>query len=160
MNGFPQFDLAGQTALVTGAARGLGRAISLALANAGQFEPAETCFTRVLAGAPADFNVLYNLGIAAGLAHHYERAREVLETARSQQPRNVEVLFRLAVVHDALKQTEAAIGDRSLGRVVLVRHVIRDAIAVVERRLRQVVVVIRIVSRDDPTRSECSCISP
>ena len=35
MNDFPRFDLAGQTALVTGAARGLGRAISLALANAG-----------------------------------------------------------------------------------------------------------------------------
>ena len=34
MDGFPQFDLAGQVALVTGAARGLGRAISLALANA------------------------------------------------------------------------------------------------------------------------------
>lgn len=35
MHGFPQFDLAGQAALVTGAARGLGRAISLALAHAG-----------------------------------------------------------------------------------------------------------------------------
>jgi NAD(P)-dependent dehydrogenase (short-subunit alcohol dehydrogenase family) len=32
---FPRFDLEGQTALVTGAARGIGRAIVLALANAG-----------------------------------------------------------------------------------------------------------------------------
>ena len=35
MDNFPRFDLAGQVALVTGAARGLGRAISLALAHAG-----------------------------------------------------------------------------------------------------------------------------
>lgn len=35
MNGFPRFDLSGNVALVTGAARGLGRAISLALAHAG-----------------------------------------------------------------------------------------------------------------------------
>jgi len=35
VDGYPRFDLGGQVALVTGAARGLGRAISLALANAG-----------------------------------------------------------------------------------------------------------------------------
>jgi len=35
MDDFPRFDLEGRTALVTGAARGLGRAISLALADAG-----------------------------------------------------------------------------------------------------------------------------
>jgi len=35
MDNFPRFDLQGRTALVTGAARGLGRAISLALAHAG-----------------------------------------------------------------------------------------------------------------------------
>jgi len=34
-NGFPRFDLNGQIALVTGAARGLGNAIALALAHAG-----------------------------------------------------------------------------------------------------------------------------
>jgi NAD(P)-dependent dehydrogenase (short-subunit alcohol dehydrogenase family) len=35
LTSYPRFDLEGQTALVTGAARGLGRAISLALADAG-----------------------------------------------------------------------------------------------------------------------------
>ncbi len=35
MDQFPRFDLSGQVALVTASARGLGRAISLALANAG-----------------------------------------------------------------------------------------------------------------------------
>ena len=35
VNQFPQFDLSGKIALVTGSARGLGRAISLALAHAG-----------------------------------------------------------------------------------------------------------------------------
>ena len=34
-NGFPRFDVTGDVALVTGAARGLGRAISIALAHAG-----------------------------------------------------------------------------------------------------------------------------
>ncbi|HSD78256.1 MAG TPA: SDR family NAD(P)-dependent oxidoreductase, partial [Solirubrobacteraceae bacterium] len=35
MNDYPTFDVGGQVALVTGAARGLGRAIALTLADAG-----------------------------------------------------------------------------------------------------------------------------
>ena len=35
MNDFPRFDLGGQTALVTGASRGIGHDLALALAHAG-----------------------------------------------------------------------------------------------------------------------------
>jgi Flp pilus assembly protein TadD len=35
--------------------------MAVALADAGQFEKAETCFTQALALAPSDFNILFNL---------------------------------------------------------------------------------------------------
>ena len=57
--------------------------------------------------APADFNVLFNLGAVAASAGHYERAREVFETASRQQPQNVEVLVRLADVHYELNRPQA-----------------------------------------------------
>jgi NAD(P)-dependent dehydrogenase (short-subunit alcohol dehydrogenase family) len=58
MNEFPRFDLNGQVALVTGAARGLGRAISLALAHAG-----------------ADVALgLRDMSTGSGLAHEIEKA--------------------------------------------------------------------------------------
>src|SRR5437867_194971 len=38
------------------------------------------------------------------------RAREVLESALRQQPENADVLYRLAVAEEALKQFETALG--------------------------------------------------
>ena len=53
--------------------------------------------------------MLYDLGIAATYAGHYTRAREVLEAALRQQPRNVDVLYALAKAEESLKQYEDAV---------------------------------------------------
>ena len=55
---FPQFDLPGQVALVTGAARGLGRAISLALAHAGADIALGLKDLRAHGGLPAEIEAL------------------------------------------------------------------------------------------------------
>jgi Flp pilus assembly protein TadD len=53
---------------------------------------------------PASFNVLYDLGLAATYAGHYDRAHEVLDAALRRQPQNVDVLYALGRVDDGLKQ--------------------------------------------------------
>jgi NAD(P)-dependent dehydrogenase (short-subunit alcohol dehydrogenase family) len=58
MSEFPQFDLMGQTALVTGAARGLGRAIAVALANAGADVALGLRDVKADAGAAQDIRAL------------------------------------------------------------------------------------------------------
>ena len=83
--------------------------LGVALANSGRFAQAETLFSRALAAAPTDFNILFHLGAVAASAGHLERAREVFETASRQQPQNVELLFRLAGVHYELNQSQAAL---------------------------------------------------
>jgi NAD(P)-dependent dehydrogenase (short-subunit alcohol dehydrogenase family) len=87
--GFPRFDVTGQVALVTGAARGLGRAVALTLADAG-----------------AD--------VALGLrdvAHDGGLAAEVESLGRRVLPLQLEV--------SDLDQVRAAVGevDRQLGRL-------------------------------------------
>jgi tetratricopeptide (TPR) repeat protein len=93
----------------TGADLGMNFSVGLVLANASQYDLAESFFTKALAAAPSDFNVLVNLGVVASHAGHNERARDVLETALRQQPQNVDVLYNLALVDIASKQTEAAL---------------------------------------------------
>ena len=58
MNQFPEFGLSGKVALVTGAARGLGRAISLALAHAGADIALGLRDSNADAGLPAEIEAL------------------------------------------------------------------------------------------------------
>src|SRR6202166_4879930 len=87
MTEYPSFDLTGQLALVTGAARGLGRAISLALAHAG-----------------AD--------VALGLrdkATGVELARQIESLGRRALPLQMDVM-RFDEIFRALEHTEAFLG--------------------------------------------------
>ena len=79
------------------------------LARAGQFDQAETFLAHALAADPANFQILYSLGVTASKAGHNERARNVLGTALRQQPKNVDALYALAFVYITLKQPELAI---------------------------------------------------
>ena len=85
---------------------GLGATIGWTLAQAHQYDQAETFLTHAHAADPSDFHVLYDLGVVALYAGHNERAREVLETAQREQPKNVDVLYSLAFVENALHQPE------------------------------------------------------
>jgi tetratricopeptide (TPR) repeat protein len=87
----------------------LGSSIGWTLAQAGQYDQAETFLGHAHAADPSDFHVLYDLGVVALYAGHNERAREVLETALREQPNNVDVLYSLAFVASGLHQPEAAI---------------------------------------------------
>ena len=87
MNGFPRFELTGQVALVTGAARGLGRAISLALANAG---------AKVALG-------LRDVNTGSSLA------REIEKTGREALPLQMDVLH-LDQISRAVEDTVARFG--------------------------------------------------
>ena len=82
MNSFPAFDLTGQIALVTGAARGLGRAISLALAHAGADVALGLRDIHADAGLPAEIQALGRrvLPLQMDVAHLDQIRRAVDDT--------------------------------------------------------------------------------
>jgi tetratricopeptide (TPR) repeat protein len=101
--------LSAQLSAVTESDAKLSASIGWSLAEAGQYERAETFLTHAMAADPSNFQVLYDLGVVACYAGHYERARDILETAVRQQPNNVDVLYSLAFVYSGLKQPEPSL---------------------------------------------------
>lgn len=62
------------------------------------YAEAERAFAHTLNAAPGNFDVLYNLGLAAMRAGHLDRAQEVFETALQQRSSDVDCLAGLAWV--------------------------------------------------------------
>lgn len=60
------------------------------------YHQAEESFSRALNADPADFDMLYNLGLAALEAGHWDRAAKALETALQQRPDDSDCLVALA----------------------------------------------------------------
>ena len=88
---------------------GLDYAAGMLLAEWGRYADAEQAFGSALHDNPADFDVLYNLGLAAQKAGHLERAREVFGTALKQQPNDPDCLFNLAIIFTAKSQADKAV---------------------------------------------------
>src|SRR5437867_5431689 len=80
------------------AASNLRNRFALALAFVGmeRFAEAETSFSIVLQSDPANFDVLYNLGMSALRAGHTERAIEVFQRALQIRPDDVDSLVGLS----------------------------------------------------------------
>ena len=80
-----------------------------ALSLSGDYNKAQALCEAALKDDPANFALLYNLGVVATYAGHYDRAREALDAALRREPSNVDVLFALARAQAASRQHEAAL---------------------------------------------------
>lgn len=94
--------LLGQLEAQAGAGPSLYFSTGLVFTACKQYEHAEASFSRALDADPRDFDVLYNLGLAALEAGHAQRALAVLETALGQRPKDIDCLFELSKAY--LKQ--------------------------------------------------------
>ena len=63
------------------------------------YDRAESSFARALDADPQNFDILYNLGLAAFHAEHIERAAGVFEIALHERPEDADCLYVLAQVH-------------------------------------------------------------
>jgi len=70
--------------------------VGMALADCKLYSSAEEAFSRALRADPGNFEVLYNLGLAALKAGHSDRAASAMENALNQRPEDADCLFALA----------------------------------------------------------------
>ncbi len=74
-----------------------------------RYADAENAFTRALDAAPTNFDILYNLGLAAQHAGHFTRALEVYGVALRQRPNDPDCLFNLAGIYTQTHHADEAI---------------------------------------------------
>jgi Flp pilus assembly protein TadD len=72
--------------------------IGMIYASWKRYEDAERAFMQALETDPANFDVLYNLGLAAMRAGDLDRAREVFGVALKRRPEDVDTLYNLGRV--------------------------------------------------------------
>lgn len=70
--------------------------VGMAQAECKLYGVAEISFSRALDADPRNFDILYNLGLAALRAGHTDRAQSVLETALRERPDDADALYTLA----------------------------------------------------------------
>ncbi len=82
--------------------------IGIAYVEMERFSDAEKSFSHVLQADPTNFEVLYNLGTAALRAGHWDRARQIYQSALLQKPHDADCLMGLArSLADAGKDEQA-----------------------------------------------------
>jgi tetratricopeptide (TPR) repeat protein len=74
-----------------------------------RYADAERAFARALDSDPTNFDILYNLGLAAQHAGHLPRALEVYQVALRQRPKDADCLFNLATVYTQTGHPDEAI---------------------------------------------------
>jgi len=72
--------------------------IGMTFADWKRYAEAENAFTRALDADSTNFDILYNLGLAAQHAGHTARALEVYQVALQQRPNDPDCLFNLASI--------------------------------------------------------------
>jgi tetratricopeptide (TPR) repeat protein len=73
-----------------------------------RYEDAEGAFGQALQAQPTNFDVLYNLALAAMQAGHLDRAQEVFAVALQQRPEDVDTLYHLASLRSEQGHDEQA----------------------------------------------------
>jgi tetratricopeptide (TPR) repeat protein len=83
--------------------------LGLTFAEGKRYADAENAFTRALDADPTNFDILYNLGLAAQHAGHTTRALEVYRVALQQRPNDADCLFNLASIYTQTGHADEAI---------------------------------------------------
>ncbi len=121
MNQFPSFDLTNQIALVTGAARGLGRAISLALAHAGADIALGLRDIHADAGLPAEIQSLGRRAFPLQMdMANIDQVQRAVQDAVSQFGR-LDILVNNAGIAPGSPAADVSVEDYDLTMVVNVK---------------------------------------